>query len=207
MEYNSPAVYPIFDLLVGKMDCRTGLLGRFGKRICPKYSKYNKLALGEVTERPKVRHWKCRVGVKPHRGFESRPLRFQSLFSTQRIVMNNVATRIWSKLASFSIWQYSRLIPAKCHGQMYCRFHLATFVVQAARLYVQAVRLYVQAVRLYVQAGRPHHDSPTSNGSTPVARLTSAAKSLKASPPSIPIAFTPCLPASPDCPVSLVLVI
>jgi hypothetical protein len=30
---------------------------------------------GEVTERPKVRHWKCRVGVKPHRGFESRPLR------------------------------------------------------------------------------------------------------------------------------------
>src|SRR5260370_30280295 len=31
---------------------------------------------GEVTERPKVRHWKCRVGVKPHRGFESRPLRF-----------------------------------------------------------------------------------------------------------------------------------
>src|SRR5262249_2778606 len=25
---------------------------------------------------PKVRHWKCRVGVKPHRGFESRPLRF-----------------------------------------------------------------------------------------------------------------------------------
>src|SRR5262249_39874272 len=34
---------------------------------------------GEVTERPKVRHWKCRVGVKPHRGFESRPLRFHSL--------------------------------------------------------------------------------------------------------------------------------
>ena len=31
---------------------------------------------GEVTERPKVRHWKCRVGVIPHRGFESRPLRF-----------------------------------------------------------------------------------------------------------------------------------
>jgi hypothetical protein len=31
--------------------------------------------LGEVTERPKVRHWKCRVGVKPYRGFESRPLR------------------------------------------------------------------------------------------------------------------------------------
>src|SRR4051812_5721576 len=30
---------------------------------------------GEVTERPKVRHWKYRVGVKPHRGFESRPLR------------------------------------------------------------------------------------------------------------------------------------
>ena len=28
-----------------------------------------------MTERPKVRHWKCRVGVKPHRGFESRPLR------------------------------------------------------------------------------------------------------------------------------------
>jgi uncharacterized protein DUF4145 len=33
---------------------------------------------GEVTERPKVRHWKCRVGVKPHRGFESRPLRLQT---------------------------------------------------------------------------------------------------------------------------------
>src|SRR5438876_10366144 len=31
---------------------------------------------GEVTEWPIVRHWKCRVGVKPHRGFESRPLRF-----------------------------------------------------------------------------------------------------------------------------------
>src|SRR6185295_7085305 len=31
---------------------------------------------GEVTERPKVRHWKCRVGVKPHQGFESLPLRF-----------------------------------------------------------------------------------------------------------------------------------
>jgi hypothetical protein len=30
---------------------------------------------GEVTEWPIVRHWKCRVGVKPHRGFESRPLR------------------------------------------------------------------------------------------------------------------------------------
>jgi hypothetical protein len=30
---------------------------------------------GEVTERPIVRHWKCRVGVKPHRGFESPPLR------------------------------------------------------------------------------------------------------------------------------------
>src|SRR5262245_32738854 len=23
-------------------------------------------------------HWKCRLGVKPHRGFESRPLRFLS---------------------------------------------------------------------------------------------------------------------------------
>ena len=34
--------------------------------------------LGEVTEWPIVRHWKCRVGVKPHRGFESRPLRFPS---------------------------------------------------------------------------------------------------------------------------------
>src|SRR5262245_35945769 len=33
---------------------------------------------GEVTERPKVRHWKCRVGVKPHRGFESRPLRLEN---------------------------------------------------------------------------------------------------------------------------------
>ena len=30
---------------------------------------------GEVTERPKVRHWKCRVRVKLHRGFESHPLR------------------------------------------------------------------------------------------------------------------------------------
>ncbi len=35
---------------------------------------------GEVTERPIVRHWKCRVGVKPHRGFESPPLRLN--FST-----------------------------------------------------------------------------------------------------------------------------
>jgi hypothetical protein len=33
---------------------------------------------GEVTEWPIVRHWKCRVGVKPHRGFESPPLRFPS---------------------------------------------------------------------------------------------------------------------------------
>jgi hypothetical protein len=31
--------------------------------------------LGEVTERPKVRHWKCRVRVKLYRGFESHPLR------------------------------------------------------------------------------------------------------------------------------------
>ena len=28
-----------------------------------------------MTEWPIVRHWKCRVGVKPHRGFESPPLR------------------------------------------------------------------------------------------------------------------------------------
>ncbi len=28
-----------------------------------------------MTERPKVRHWKCRVRVKLHRGFESHPLR------------------------------------------------------------------------------------------------------------------------------------
>jgi hypothetical protein len=40
-----------------------------GPRIAPCGS-------GEVTERPIVRHWKCRVGLKPHRGFESPPLRF-----------------------------------------------------------------------------------------------------------------------------------
>src|SRR5262249_34219800 len=37
--------------------------------------KMTKTVFGEVTERPKVRHWKCRVRVKLHRGFESRPLR------------------------------------------------------------------------------------------------------------------------------------
>ena len=31
--------------------------------------------MGEVTEWSIVRHWKCRVRVKLHRGFESLPLR------------------------------------------------------------------------------------------------------------------------------------
>src|SRR4051812_31808689 len=30
---------------------------------------------GEVSEWPKEQHWKCCMGLKPHRGFESLPLR------------------------------------------------------------------------------------------------------------------------------------
>ena len=39
---------------------------------------------GEVSERPKERHWKCRMGVKPHRGFKSLPLRFHFPLSISR---------------------------------------------------------------------------------------------------------------------------
>src|SRR5437879_486885 len=31
---------------------------------------------GEVSERLKEQHWKCCIGLKPDRGFESRPLRY-----------------------------------------------------------------------------------------------------------------------------------
>jgi hypothetical protein len=31
---------------------------------------------GEVSEWPKEQHWKCCIGLKPNRGFESLPLRF-----------------------------------------------------------------------------------------------------------------------------------
>ena len=31
---------------------------------------------GEVSEWPKEQHWKCCMRLKPHRGFESLPLRF-----------------------------------------------------------------------------------------------------------------------------------
>src|SRR5262249_33272551 len=43
--------------------------------LCGSRERSRGCIAGEVTERPKVRHWKCRVGLKPHRGFESRPLR------------------------------------------------------------------------------------------------------------------------------------
>ena len=46
----------------------------------------------EVTERPKVRHWKCRVGVKPHRGFESRPLRLCWFGKQLRDKLSNLPT-------------------------------------------------------------------------------------------------------------------
>ena len=46
---------------------------------------------GEVTERPKVRHWKCRVRVKLYRGFESHPLRFcGSLEMAQAGILNDL---------------------------------------------------------------------------------------------------------------------
>lgn len=50
---------------------------RGGAKLTLRIGELNpECAHGEVTERPIVRHWKCRVGVKPHRGFESPPLRF-----------------------------------------------------------------------------------------------------------------------------------
>src|ERR1700677_605081 len=39
---------------------------------------------GEMTERPIVRHWKCRVLGNRYRGFESPSLRFSSFFSAFR---------------------------------------------------------------------------------------------------------------------------
>src|SRR6185437_13820437 len=61
--------------------------------------------LGEVTEWPIVRHWKCRVGVKPHRGFESPPLRF-----SQTIIFSDLseARTFWparSASKGFSCWR------------------------------------------------------------------------------------------------------
>ena len=52
---------------------------KVGRKAARNSNGIKKLRHGEVTEWPKVRHWKCRVGVKPHRGFESRPLRFTQI--------------------------------------------------------------------------------------------------------------------------------
>src|SRR3954451_14500965 len=60
---------------------------------------------GEVTERPKVRHWKCRVGVKPHQGFESLPLRWPPSRSARYLPLLpqavTVERRVSSALVSF----------------------------------------------------------------------------------------------------------
>src|SRR5262245_31482010 len=66
---------------------------------------------GEVTERPKVRHWKCRVGVKPHRGFESRPLRCEEKSYSD----NKGRTLAPSPLVVGQGASSPLVVPGKCH--------------------------------------------------------------------------------------------
>jgi hypothetical protein len=56
---------------------------------------------GEVTERPKVRHWKCRVRVKLHRGFESLPLRLKHYEPV--VYVASFAARNWLFFGSSSL--------------------------------------------------------------------------------------------------------
>jgi hypothetical protein len=75
---------------------------------------------GEVAEWPKAQHWKCCVGVKPHREFESRPLRFpaKSYVKSRREKVTGVKAGCWVKC--WVTLTPSRSLPRACR-QRWCK--------------------------------------------------------------------------------------